>query len=98
MPPHPEHDAFVGPFHGDSLQDSDEGRSHIAVVIPGRIEDANPESRDSGFASSMRPGMTTAIWLRPSSESCKLSPWNGPTKASCSGCGGMANLPPLSSY
>ena len=21
MPPHPQHDAFVGPFHGESLQD-----------------------------------------------------------------------------
>jgi hypothetical protein len=28
--------------------------------IPGRIEDANPESRDSGFDASHRPGMTAA--------------------------------------
>src|SRR6202035_5573130 len=28
------------------------------TVIPGRIEDANPESRDSGFDASHRPGMT----------------------------------------
>src|SRR5258708_3419207 len=27
-------------------------------VIPGRVEDANPESRDSGFDASHRPGMT----------------------------------------
>ena len=30
----------------------------IVVVIPGRCETSNPEPRDSGFASSMRPGMT----------------------------------------
>src|SRR5258708_38610669 len=28
------------------------------MIIPGRREATNPESRDSGFASSMRPGMT----------------------------------------
>jgi len=28
------------------------------VVIPGRLEEANPESRDSGFGPSDRPGMT----------------------------------------
>jgi hypothetical protein len=28
------------------------------VVIPGRVDDANPESRDSGFDASHRPGMT----------------------------------------
>src|SRR6266404_8721355 len=28
MPPHPQHDAFVGPFHGKSLQDSGWGRSY----------------------------------------------------------------------
>ena len=28
------------------------------VVIPGRVEDANPESRDSGFDAPHRPGMT----------------------------------------
>jgi hypothetical protein len=30
----------------------------LEAVIPGRIEDANPESRDSGFDASHRPGMT----------------------------------------
>src|SRR6202007_826706 len=29
-------------------------------VIPGWSEGPDPESRDSGFASSMRPGMTTS--------------------------------------
>src|SRR5437762_8935855 len=28
MPPHPQHDAFVGPFHGASLQDSADERSY----------------------------------------------------------------------
>ncbi|WP_375762287.1 MULTISPECIES: ATP-dependent helicase [Bradyrhizobium] len=28
------------------------------AVIPGRVEDANPESRDSGFDAPHRPGMT----------------------------------------
>jgi hypothetical protein len=28
------------------------------AVIPGRIEDASPESRDSGFGPSDHPGMT----------------------------------------
>jgi len=28
--------------------------------------------------------------LRLPPESCNSTPWNGPTKASCSGCGGMA--------
>src|SRR5260370_9267903 len=31
-----------------------------ALVIPGRCEASNPESRDSGFASSTRPGMTAS--------------------------------------
>jgi hypothetical protein len=31
---------------------------HRGIVIPGRVEDANPESRDSGFDASHRPGMT----------------------------------------
>jgi len=26
-------------------------------VIPGRLEEANPESRDSGFDAAHRPGM-----------------------------------------
>jgi hypothetical protein len=30
----------------------------LLAVIPGRVEDANPESRDSGFDASHRPGMT----------------------------------------
>jgi hypothetical protein len=29
VPPHPQHNAFIGPFHGGSLQDSD--------VFAGRI-------------------------------------------------------------
>src|SRR6202035_4098609 len=32
----------------------------VLAVIPGRIVDANPESRDSGFDASHRPGMTVA--------------------------------------
>ena len=28
MPPHPQYDAFVSPFHEASLQDSGEGRSY----------------------------------------------------------------------
>ena len=35
----------------------DLGRA-LGLVIPGRREASNPESRDSRFASSMRPGMT----------------------------------------
>src|SRR5450631_3439662 len=34
-------------------------------VIPGRVKDANPESRDSGFDASHRPGMTTNKYLPP---------------------------------
>jgi hypothetical protein len=30
----------------------------IIIAIPGRIEDANPESRDSGSGPSDHPGMT----------------------------------------
>jgi drug/metabolite transporter (DMT)-like permease len=33
----------------------------VGTVIPGRIEDANPESRDSGVGASRRPGMTTLV-------------------------------------
>ena len=33
-------------------------RHKFNVVIPGWSEGPDPESRDSGFASSMRPGMT----------------------------------------
>ena len=51
MPPHPEHDAFVGPFHGGSLQDFAEGRSGSHGRHSGAMrKHANPESRDSGFA------------------------------------------------
>jgi hypothetical protein len=35
--------------------------SEINHVIPGRVEDANPESRDSGFDASHRPGMTAGL-------------------------------------
>jgi len=36
---------------------SETKQSISRAVIPGRIEDANPESRDSGFDASHRPGM-----------------------------------------
>ena len=32
--------------------------STTPAVIPGRVEDANPESRTTGFNASHRPGMT----------------------------------------
>jgi hypothetical protein len=36
-------------------------KANVCVgVIPGRIEDANPESRDSGFDAAHRPGMTAS--------------------------------------
>src|SRR5215208_3168699 len=41
--------------------DGVKGWRHGASVIPGRCEASNPESRDSGFASSMRPGMTLRV-------------------------------------
>jgi hypothetical protein len=34
--------------------------SRTAVVIPGWSEGPDPESRDSGFDASHRPGMTVA--------------------------------------
>src|SRR5205823_8432108 len=64
MPPYAQHNAFVGPFHEGSLQDLGEERSGLADVIPGRCAASNPESRDSGFASSMRPGMTVLVTTR----------------------------------
>jgi len=36
----------------------------LETVIPGRCEASNPESRDSGFAPSRRPGMTEYADLR----------------------------------
>src|SRR5437660_12492190 len=42
--------------------------ANFNVVIPGRCKASNPESRDSGFASSMRPGMTGGR------EECTLPP------------------------
>jgi hypothetical protein len=36
VPPHPQYDAFIRPFHGGSLQDSAEERSRLRSVIPGR--------------------------------------------------------------
>ena len=33
LPSHPQHDAFVGPFHGASLQDSVEERSFLTSVL-----------------------------------------------------------------
>jgi len=36
----------------------DPPKTDLEVVIPGRIEDANPEVRDSGFDAAHRPGMT----------------------------------------
>ena len=50
MPPHPQYDAFIRPFHGRSLQDSAEGRSRLRSVIPGRAtwrEPGIPEIRGS---------------------------------------------------
>jgi hypothetical protein len=68
MPPHAQHDAFVGPFHGRSLQEIADRRTDLTAVIPGRIEDANlrcalhiGESRDSGLDASHRPGMTESL-------------------------------------
>src|SRR5579864_4770069 len=34
------------------------GEEEVAFVVPGRLEEANPEPRDSGFDASHRPGMT----------------------------------------
>src|SRR5579863_6388908 len=36
MPPHPQNDAFVGPFHRLTLPDSGDTCSHVPFVIPGR--------------------------------------------------------------
>src|SRR6476620_4477723 len=36
VPPHPQYDAFIRPFHGRSLQDSAEERSRLRSVIPAR--------------------------------------------------------------
>src|SRR5947209_16276095 len=38
----------------------------INGVIPGRVEDANPESRDSGSGPSDHPGMTVSFAHRSS--------------------------------
>jgi hypothetical protein len=42
MPPHSQHDAFVGPFHGRSLQDSAEGRSYLAQRHSGMVRRTRP--------------------------------------------------------
>jgi hypothetical protein len=42
------------PDAGDEAHDS----TTSLTVIPGRIEDANPESRGSGFVAARRPGTT----------------------------------------
>lgn len=34
---------------------------HMFSVIPGRVEDATPESRDAGFNASRRPGTTESM-------------------------------------
>jgi DNA helicase-2/ATP-dependent DNA helicase PcrA len=35
-----------------------------STVIPGRLEEANPEFRDSGFDAAHRPGMTKrVVWI-----------------------------------
>ncbi|RQH12398.1 hypothetical protein EHH60_16045 [Bradyrhizobium sp. RP6] len=34
------------------------GSEYMIIVIPGRLEEPNPGSRDSGFDASHRPGMT----------------------------------------
>src|SRR5215467_10793384 len=58
MPPHTQYDAVVGPFHGPtSLEDSGYTRSCYSLVIPGRCEASNPESRDS----SMR-NCASVVW------------------------------------
>ena len=92
--------SFTGDAHG-LVQ-----RVAISSVIPGRVRRiadlrcaiAHRECPDSGFdavASPRNDGATRT--LRLSAKSCNLLPWNGPTKASCWGCGGMANPPPSSS-
>ena len=35
----------------------------MLAVIPGRLEEPNPESRDSGFDATHRPGMTSVLGL-----------------------------------
>jgi DNA helicase-2/ATP-dependent DNA helicase PcrA len=50
----------------------------LAPVIPGRIEDANPESRDSGSGPSDHPGMTTQ-------NPAPLSPSSPPKNICCVG-------------
>jgi hypothetical protein len=41
------------------------GANAALIVIPGRIEDASPESRDSGFDAAHRPGMTVSRHAAP---------------------------------
>ena len=78
MPPHPQHDAFVGPFHGGSLQDSAEAqlsrtasfrvrmtKLHCAIAI-GNLE-------IPGLMLTHRPGMTT-------NHSALNQPWASPVK------------------
>src|SRR5579864_5115162 len=43
MPPYAQYDAFVGPFHGASLQDSAEGRSANRCHSGAQARRANPE-------------------------------------------------------
>jgi hypothetical protein len=62
MPPHAQHDAFVGPFHGGSLPDSGDGRSHSIRRHSGMVGKYQTRNLEIlGFASSVRPGMTKGV-------------------------------------
>src|SRR5271154_567292 len=54
----------VQTFRGESREGSwrrrREASERADFVIPGRVEDANPESRGSGFALTARPGTTVS--------------------------------------
>src|SRR6266850_6954897 len=58
VPPHPQYDAFVRPFHGRSLQDSVEGRSYPTSSFRGDAQHRTRNLEIPGSRLRRAPGMT----------------------------------------
>ena len=72
MPPHSQHDAFVGPFHGRSLQDSVGVRSRLAAVIPGLRKASSLEDGGNRYASNQPAASPVKEKYSPAAVSSSL--------------------------
>src|SRR5260370_18016252 len=78
--------------------DGERGGSNPGFVIPGWSEGPDPESRDSGFDASHRPGMTATPSPPPHLIPNRVSPNSAFCVEGCERqyCGGASTWPPSS--